>query len=225
MTVKERADAARNRQAILDAASALFEKATDPMAVTMDDVAAAARVGKGTLFRRFGDRAGLLRAVFQTRLAALTEAIESGPPPLGPAAPAGERIIAILDAIVEVKLNNRQISLAIEHLDPRPAGGSFFETPNYRAVHALFTDLLAEIVGAERATWTGHALLSLTRIDLIGHMISVEGRSGEQLRRQIRDLAEQIFGPGAKRAGAHPARDGTSRGARAAARQDSRTNG
>ena len=114
---------------------------------------------------------------------------------------------------------------AIEHLDPRPAGGSFFETPNYRAVHALFTDLLAEIVGAERAMWTGHALLSLTRIDLIGHMISVEGRSGEQLRRQIRDLAEQILGPGAKRAGAHPARGGTSRGAGAAARQDSRTNG
>ena len=29
----------------------------------MDAVAAAAGVGKGTLFRRFGDRAGLVRAV------------------------------------------------------------------------------------------------------------------------------------------------------------------
>lgn len=221
MAVKERADAARNRQAILDAASALFEKVTDPLAVTMDDVAAAAGVGKGTLFRRFGDRAGLLRAVYQTRLAALTDAVESGPPPLGPDSPARERIIAILDAIVQVKLDNRQISLAAEHLDPRPAGGSLFDTPGYRAVHALFTDLLAEIVGAERAAWTAHALLSLIRIDLIGHMLSVEGRSGQQLRRQIRDLAEQILGPDAE----HPAGGGTNRSAGAAARSDSRTNG
>jgi AcrR family transcriptional regulator len=74
VAVKERADAARNRQAILAAASTLFAAIDDPMTVTMDDVAAAAGVGKGTLFRRFGDRAGLLRAVFETRMTALTAA-------------------------------------------------------------------------------------------------------------------------------------------------------
>lgn len=47
----ERGDAARNRALLLDAARRLVaERGAD--AVTMDDVAAAAGVGKGTLFRR-----------------------------------------------------------------------------------------------------------------------------------------------------------------------------
>jgi AcrR family transcriptional regulator len=193
--VTERADAVRNRQAILDAACTLFATAADPLAVTMDDVAAAAGVGKGTVFRRFGDRAGLLRAVFETRMAALSDAIASGPPPLGPAAPARERIAAVHDAIVEVKLNNRQIALALERIERRPSRGSFFDTPNYRAAHALFCELLVDIVGAERATWIAHVLLSLARIDLIEHLVSVEGWTGPQVRRQISDLVQQILGP------------------------------
>lgn len=49
-------DALRNRALLLDAARRLVaERGAD--AVTMDDVAAAAGVGKGTLFRRFGSRA------------------------------------------------------------------------------------------------------------------------------------------------------------------------
>ena len=58
----ERADAAENRRKVLAAAEELFARC-DPANVTMDAVAAEAGVGKGTLFRRFGDRAGLARAV------------------------------------------------------------------------------------------------------------------------------------------------------------------
>lgn len=192
MPDKERADAARNRQAILDAASTLFDTTADPSTVTMDDVAAAAGVGKGTLFRRFGDRAGLLRAVFQTRIATLSAAIETGPPPLGPGTPALERITAVLDAFVTFKLDNRQITRALEHLDQRADRGSFFDTPNYKQAHALFTQLLGGIA-ADRAAWIAHVLLSLTRIDLIDHMICAEGWTGQHVRDQIRDLCEQIL--------------------------------
>jgi AcrR family transcriptional regulator len=194
MTIEERADAARNRQAILDAACSLFATASDPLAVTMDDVASAAGVGKGTVFRRYGDRAGLLRAVFDTPMAALTEAITTGPPPLGPATPARERIAAVHDAIVEAKLENRQITLALEQIERRPSRSSFFDAPNYKAAHALFCELLVDVVGADRATWTAHALLSLARIDLIEHMVSAEGWTDLQVRRQIGDLVEQILG-------------------------------
>src|SRR5450759_614817 len=58
----ERADAVRNRLAILEAAEALVAR-RGAGCVTMDEVACAARVGKGTLFRRFGDRCGLMRAL------------------------------------------------------------------------------------------------------------------------------------------------------------------
>jgi len=46
---EERADAARNRKAILEAADDLFAASDSPSEVSMDDIARAAGVGKGTL--------------------------------------------------------------------------------------------------------------------------------------------------------------------------------
>lgn len=195
MVARERADAARNRRAILDAASALFEAATDPLAVTMDDIAASAGVGKGTLFRRFGDRAGLVRAVYATRFGALYEAITSGPPPLGPGVPAHERALAVLDAIVSVKLDNRRIALVLESLGPEAESTSLFDSANYRTAHTLLAELAAELVGADRADWTAHVLLSATRIDLVEHLVDQRGWSGERVRGHLRELAERLLGP------------------------------
>ena len=192
MTVKERADAARNRQAILAAASTLFDTADDPLTVTMDDVAAAAGVGKGTLFRRFGDRTGLLRAVFDTRIAGLMDAIVGGLPPLGPATPPRERLLALLDAMVEFKLDNRKITRALEQTTERT---SFLESPAYQLAHALFTELLTGIVTPDRTAWTAHALLSFTRIDLLENLISTQAWTTARLRREIRDVADRILGP------------------------------
>jgi len=71
---RERADAARNRAAVLNAAAELFrEHGVDN--VSMDAVAAAAGVGKGTLFRRFGDKAGLAVALLDERERKLQEEI------------------------------------------------------------------------------------------------------------------------------------------------------
>ena len=192
MTVRERADASRNRQAILAAASTLFDTADDPLTVTMDDVAAAAGVGKGTLFRRFGDRTGLLRAVFDTRIAGLMAAIVDGPPPLGPATPPRERLLALLDAMVEFKLDNRKITRALEQTSERT---SFLESPAYQLAHALFTDLLAGIVTPDRAAWTAHALLSFTRIDLLENLIATQAWTTARLRQEIQDVADRILGP------------------------------
>lgn len=80
---RERADAARNRQKVLAAAARLFEE-HGVEAVTMDAVAASAGVGKGTLFRRFGDKAGLAVALLDERERRLQEAVLTGPAPLGP---------------------------------------------------------------------------------------------------------------------------------------------
>ncbi len=88
----ERADAARNRVRVLEAAERLFER--DPDSVTMEAVAAEANVGKGTVFRRFGDRAGLARAVISPYEAEMQEQMIRGAPPLGPGAPARDRLIA-----------------------------------------------------------------------------------------------------------------------------------
>src|SRR3954465_13668279 len=89
----ERADAARNRRAVLDAAARLFAR-DGAGCVTMEAVAAEAGVGKGTVFRRFGDRASLARAVISEHEVQLQEGLIRGAAPLGPGAPARERLIA-----------------------------------------------------------------------------------------------------------------------------------
>jgi AcrR family transcriptional regulator len=58
----ERADAAANRQYILAAARQLFDQHGVEQ-VTMDEIARAAGVGKGTLYRRYPDKAALCVAL------------------------------------------------------------------------------------------------------------------------------------------------------------------
>jgi AcrR family transcriptional regulator len=63
--------------------------------------ARAAGVGKGTLFRRFGDKAGLAVALLDEGERRLQAALLSGPGPLGPGAPPRERLLAFLDAYLD----------------------------------------------------------------------------------------------------------------------------
>jgi hypothetical protein len=55
-------------------------------------------------------------------MAALREAFEDGPPPLGPSAPPRERLLALLDALLAFKLDNRQLIAAREPRGPRFRG-------------------------------------------------------------------------------------------------------
>src|SRR5262245_43679411 len=89
----ERADAADNRRRILAAAAELFRE-HGAACVSMQDVARAAGVGMGTMYRRFGDRAGLTFALLGERHSALQEEVLRGAPPLGPGVPASERLRA-----------------------------------------------------------------------------------------------------------------------------------
>jgi len=90
---RERADARRNRERILCAAARLIER--DGLdCVSMDDVAAEAGVGKGTLYRRFGDRGSLLRALIEEPERDFQESLIRGEAPLGPGAPAADRLHA-----------------------------------------------------------------------------------------------------------------------------------
>ena len=89
----ERADAARNRKRILEVAAALVEEHGIEH-VSMQAVAAAAGVGPGTLYRRFGDRAGLALALLDADTRTFQDAFLHGPPPLGPGAPAADRLRA-----------------------------------------------------------------------------------------------------------------------------------
>src|SRR4051812_19406247 len=88
---RERADAARNRERILAAAGELVSECGIER-VSMEAVARAACVGPGTLYRRFGDRAGLAFALLDQQTRDFQNALIAGPPPLGPGASPRERL-------------------------------------------------------------------------------------------------------------------------------------
>jgi AcrR family transcriptional regulator len=130
----ERADARRNRLAVLCAAERLFA-AHGVANVSMDAVAAAAGVGKGTLFRRFGDRAGLARALLDESERRLQDGFLHGPPPLGPGAPPRARLKAFAGARFDQLERHADLIAAAE------AGGARFVAEPY-CVHRLHVGVL-----------------------------------------------------------------------------------
>ncbi|MGH2968392.1 MAG: TetR family transcriptional regulator, partial [Solirubrobacteraceae bacterium] len=55
-----------------------------------------------TLYRRFGDRAGLALALLDEHTRAFQDQLIAGPPPLGPGAPAAERLRAFGDGYLDL---------------------------------------------------------------------------------------------------------------------------
>ncbi|WP_299051889.1 TetR/AcrR family transcriptional regulator [uncultured Nocardioides sp.] len=111
----ERSDAARNRALLLGAARALVSRCGVD-GITMDAVAAEAGVGKGTVFRRFASREGLMTAVLDDSERAWQAAVISGEPPLGPGAPPWERLVA---------LGRSRLETTLVHADLIRAAGGF----------------------------------------------------------------------------------------------------
>jgi AcrR family transcriptional regulator len=104
----ERRDAARNREALLRAAIELVDECGVD-SVTTEAVAERAGVGKGTVFRRFASRAGLMGAVLDHSEQEWQAAVMSGPPPLGPGADPFERLLALGRS--RLRLNLRHTAL------------------------------------------------------------------------------------------------------------------
>lgn len=169
----ERADAQRNRERILCAAERLLACASLDC-VSVDAIAAEAGVGKGTVFRRFGDRTGLLRAVLSEREAALQERLIRGAPPLGPGAPPLERLLAFGGAYLAFVAENGPILAAAE-------SGAHRATAPYFFLHTHVHHLLREIAPDLDADYLADALLAPLRADLVLHQLHVRGMPLERL--------------------------------------------
>ncbi|WP_030608560.1 TetR/AcrR family transcriptional regulator [Streptomyces sclerotialus] len=190
---KPRKDAARNRAAVLAAADTLFTRCASPDDVTMADIAAAAGVGKGTLFRAFGDRVGLIRALYAARLQPVEEAVETGPPPLGPETPPLRRVPALLDALLCFKLDNRHLALALEGT----GSDSPYQAEHYERWHTLLRATLDRLPGRPDSDFTAHALLAATRADLVEHLAGKEAVPRDTLRAQLAGFTATVLGTSA----------------------------
>jgi len=121
---RERADAARNRRRVLAAAHRLFLD-NDPASVTMGDIAAAAGVGRGTLYRRFPGTASIAVALLDQHERELQQQLIDGPPPLGPGAAPPERLAAFYVAMIDLLDQHLHLALGAETGNSRFATGAY----------------------------------------------------------------------------------------------------
>jgi AcrR family transcriptional regulator len=181
---RERADAARNRVRVLAAAERLFAAGGG---VTMEQVAAAAGVGKGTLYRRYPDVASIAQALLDEHERALQEALLGGPPPLGPGAAPAERLAAFYRAMIELLERHGHVALAGE------TGEARYRTGAYGAWSLHVEALLSEAgLGGSRALVD--ALLAPVAPDVFAHQ-RAGGLSAGQIGEDLALLASRTLGP------------------------------
>jgi AcrR family transcriptional regulator len=172
----ERADAARNRARVLEAAAALFEE-RDGREVTMEEIAKNAGVGKGTLYRRYPDVPSIAVALLDEHERALQERLLRGRPPLGPGAPPAERLAAFYRAMVELLERHGHLALAAE------TGERRYRTGAYQAWSLHVRALLAD------AGMDGHpALVDALLAPLAPDVFAQQRARGLSARRIARDL-------------------------------------
>ncbi|MDT5008942.1 MAG: hypothetical protein QOH57_559 [Mycobacterium sp.] len=186
-TTQERGDAARNRQLLLDAARKLIAK-RGPDAVTMDEIAAEAGVGKGTLFRRFGNRSGLMLVLLDEDEQVLQREFLFGPAPLGPAAAPLDRLLAYGRARLAFVCKHQHL-LQDAARDPQT---------RFNAPHTLNRKHIRLLL--EGADSTGNldaqadALLALLDADYVAHQIEHLGMTLDAVGDAWESLARKLCG-------------------------------
>jgi len=183
---RERADAARNRARVLEAADRLFAR-HGGREVTMERIAAEAGIGKGTLYRRYPDVASIAQALLDEHERALQDGLLRGPPPLGPGAPPAERLAAFYRAMVRLLERHGHLALAGE------SGARRMETGAYRAWAAHVRALLDE-AGVEATPVLVDALLAPLAPEVYAHW-RADGLSERRIAGDLARLAHRVLGP------------------------------
>jgi AcrR family transcriptional regulator len=155
---KPRADSARNRQLLIDAAKAGFSGVG--LDVSLEEIARRAGVGIGTLYRHFPTREAVVEAVYRREVEHLAEAV----PLLLQASPAGEALHKWMHLFVDYIATKRIIAPSLATATAR--------TP------ALYTTSLELITGAistlvKRAIASGDVRKDIDPSDLLRAMVGV----------------------------------------------------
>ena len=177
------------REAILEATRIEIE-AQGPNEFSTNAIAARAGVGKGTIFRHFGDRAGLVSALVDDFLRDFETALTSGPPPLGPGAPPAERLEAFVVEGLSWTRDNLALGVTSQMVFAQNSLAAF------GPMHAHITGLLRELgleEGAEiLATMLAEAVSPVT----LQVLLELRGDSFEDVVATARILVAGIVAQG-----------------------------
>jgi AcrR family transcriptional regulator len=185
--VAERRDALRNRERVLTAAQRLVSE-SGVETLEIREVARAAGVGVGTVYRRFGDKAGLVASLFDERERLFQERLLTGPPPLGPGAPARDRLVVFLHALADMVEENLPLLRALHGSTP----GARFRVGAYRAWRLHATILLEDAAPGIDAAWFAELLLAPLAADLYYHQRYELGLAPERLRQNLADAVDAV---------------------------------
>ncbi|MDD1476245.1 TetR/AcrR family transcriptional regulator [Arthrobacter sp. H16F315] len=182
----ERRDAARNRGLLLRAARELVDECGAD-GLTMAALAQRAGVGKGTVFRRFGSRAGLMMSLLSDAEAAFQQRFMFGPPPLGPGAPPLERLIACGGERIAWVLEFGELARAADVSAPNR-----FDVPAAALWHRHLEVLLRE-AGVTADPWLmATSLSAVLEPERLLHAVRMNGISPARLADSWRDLVSGI---------------------------------
>jgi hypothetical protein len=109
----------------------------------------------------------------------------------GPSAPPGERLLALLDALLAFKLDNRQLIAARE-----TARAGLPRAGHYRWTHSRLRDLISQAAAGTPAVdpgYAAHALLNVLRPDVIDELLAA-GETPDSIGSAQAALARQILG-------------------------------
>lgn len=181
----ERSDAARNRVALLEAAERLVA-AHGVAAVTMDAVAHEAGVGKGTVFRRFDSREGLMAALLNHSETEWQASVISGPPPLGPGADPWDRLLAFGRSRLETTILHAELIRAAGR-----AGHRSYAAYSFVAMHVRY--LLTELGVTGDLPLLAIALLAPLEAPILDQ-VELDGIPADRMYAGWVDLAGRIVG-------------------------------
>jgi AcrR family transcriptional regulator len=174
-----RADARRNRDALLAAAAQAF--AAEGPEATLEAIAAAAGVGIGTLYRHFPTREALVEAAYRNELARLCDSAEE----LLATLPAAQAVREWMERFVDYAVTKRGMSDALRALIA--AGGNPFAQSRDLMLKALQTLL-------DAATAAGTVRPDVAPADLLATLSGVSMVAGDEAgRAQARRVLDLVM--------------------------------
>lgn len=187
----ERRDAAENRRRILDAARDLFA-ARGVDTVSMNQIAQAAGIGPGTLYRRYAHKGDLCAAL----LAESAARFHADTAPL--LAPGDAPLAALADLLARVAAYNEANGPLLGGMADAAWGARravVYDGPVYRWLHHLVATLLDRAVAAAECPpldvpWQADALLAPLAIDLYLFQRRARGFTPERIAAAARASVE-----------------------------------
>ncbi|WP_196590043.1 TetR/AcrR family transcriptional regulator [Pectinatus frisingensis] len=180
---RERRDAAENRQRILNTALRLFEQ-NGVEQVSMNQIAAEAQIGPGTLYRRYRNKSELCLDLIKDHIVFLFDDIYAYLEANRKSSP-DQRLRGILHLFIRFREKKAQLLTGVEALTSTNSLKSRMQSPLYNELNQLFVALFDEMSANEH-----NHLNSIFRADML---LTVLSKDFYSFQRNARGYTPETF--------------------------------